>query len=124
MYLESQRTVHLLRSMQFGNMSPKAICIFLMPVSYTHLDVYKRQGQYKQYKSQNPGIVPTTFLSAYLLLQGHRHDLSESIYQVQVSSPVPVSYTHLDVYKRQAWDWVRDTMAICPFWAGAATEPH
>lgn len=30
MYLESQRTVHLLRSMQFGNMSPKAICIFLM----------------------------------------------------------------------------------------------
>ena len=47
----------------------------VIPVSYTHLDVYKRQA---------------LFLSSLLLrVSGH------------VSQP-PVSYTHLDVYKRQA----------------------
>ena len=42
------------------------------PVSYTHLDVYKRQGL----------------------------DLSQGVL-VRAGHPGPVSYTHLDVYKRQ-----------------------
>ena len=49
----------------------------IQPVSYTHLDVYKRQHQ-QCYDS---------FYSKYGLLH---------------SSYNPVSYTHLDVYKRQA----------------------
>ena len=43
------------------------------PVSYTHLDVYKRQGH-------------------DTLAYGHYR--------------IPVSYTHLDVYKRQKWNIV------------------
>ena len=50
-----------------------------MPVSYTHLDVYKRQ----------PILQPVI----------------EYVFEVEliiiVLSLIPVSYTHLDVYKRQ-----------------------
>ena len=60
------------------------------PVSYTHLDVYKRQ--------------------AYLIrLNRHRfcdsHDiLRQALLHRQrlINVVVPVSYTHLDVYKRQS----------------------
>ena len=52
------------------------------PVSYTHLDVYKRQV-----------LEPT--LNELALLGG-----------IVVLRTIPVSYTHLDVYKRQ----------MLPFW--------
>ena len=75
------------------------------PVSYTHLDVYKRQGL----------LPPTARLSGRILFDGHDlltmspkehnalrgHDMA-MVYQDALSSLNPVSYTHLDVYKRQA----------------------
>ena len=49
------------------------------PVSYTHLDVYKRQGH--------------TMTDTLDALQSSR----------EMRSAKPVSYTHLDVYKRQLY---------------------
>ena len=65
-----------------------------VPVSYTHLDVYKRQAQtgdfYGMFKEMDglPVIVR--------LLDPPLHEFLES--------PRAVSYTHLDVYKRQPYD--------------------
>ena len=56
----------------------------LSPVSYTHLDVYKRQTQI------------WIAVSIYVLVAIVRKRLG------LVASLYPVSYTHLDVYKRQA----------------------
>ena len=50
------------------------------PVSYTHLDVYKRQDTYR---------VLTAVDSALMVI-----DVAKGV--------EAVSYTHLDVYKRQA----------------------
>ena len=47
----------------------------LQPVSYTHLDVYKRQG-----------------------VDGNNATLNNGRFLIELK---PVSYTHLDVYKRQ-----------------------
>ena len=67
-------------------------------VSYTHLDVYKRQA-YRQYgryywtgvvwpdRAENPG---------------EAHAVARAW---ETARDVPVSYTHLDVYKRQVPDW-------------------
>ena len=49
------------------------------PVSYTHLDVYKRQGVHGSRESKGYEAAITALATA----------------------TVPVSYTHLDVYKRQ-----------------------
>ena len=53
-----------------------------MPVSYTHLDVYKRQDLPLQALPE--GFVP-----------------NNSFYRKDHDDAVAVSYTHLDVYKRQ-----------------------
>ena len=55
------------------------------PVSYTHLDVYKRQVQERR-----------DDLGAGVIGIGHQHD------GLVPDACDPVSYTHLDVYKRQA----------------------
>ena len=52
---------------------------YIIPVSYTHLDVYKRQEEPLHYRE----------LSCMLPEQG------------LAVREEPVSYTHLDVYKRQ-----------------------
>jgi len=57
-----------------------------MPVSYTHLDVYKRQVK--------PGPSHNEIRAAGILLFGVAENLPRT--------PGTVSYTHLDVYKRQA----------------------
>ena len=59
-----------------------------VPVSYTHLDVYKRQ----EYAVQ--------FGSVLSLYGAQPEDISGVILSCVVPS-MPVSYTHLDVYKRQ-----------------------
>ena len=65
----------------------------LTPVSYTHLDVYKRQGL-------KPDLVifldidPEKALKRKLSIDGGDRLENEDI-------SFPVSYTHLDVYKRQ-----------------------
>ena len=62
------------------------------PVSYTHLDVYKRQALARRPGSASPRPQPVCrdaqwlFRAAQCLPDEHRG---------------PVSYTHLDVYKRQ-----------------------
>ena len=55
------------------------------PVSYTHLDVYKRQLLY----------FVLVFVVHIVVTVYQRHILAKQ-------SVVAVSYTHLDVYKRQA----------------------
>ena len=73
------------------------------PVSYTHLDVYKRQVQNRRIlidktpKRTGEELVPITpFL--FLLFMGTRLPW--------LSDYGPVSYSHLDVYKRQLLVWV------------------
>ena len=71
-------------------------------VSYTHLDVYKRQmpgrviQSLKKAKSNNP-----LFLLDEIDKMGadFRGDPASAL--LEVLDPEPVSYTHLDVYKRQ-----------------------
>ena len=95
-----------------------------MPVSYTHLDVYKRQGHgidptleggkiYKRnkyyYIFAPAGGVPTgwqlVLRSKNILGPYERHVAID-----QGSTKITVSYTHLDVYKRQCvYDGFRDT---------------
>ena len=62
--------------------------VWITPVSYTHLDVYKRQ-QYQEIE---------LFDKLGLFSNGRiaRDNLPEGVYCYD-----PVSYTHLDVYKRQ-----------------------
>ena len=102
------------------------------PVSYTHLDVYKRQGHEVVGYDRNPAVsdVPdlgalTAALSAPravwvmvpagdptrdtvraladLLEPGDVViDGGNSYYRDDAANAAPVSYTHLDVYKRQA----------------------
>ena len=66
------------------------------PVSYTHLDVYKRQVQ-----SLFPGLKQ--------LLGGKRHENCRAAgsHAALNLNQVPVSYTHLDVYKRQQKDYAQ-----------------
>ena len=62
------------------------------PVSYTHLDVYKRQPVHVAVGGRNAAVAH------------HDGDLVESLRQGSPEIPVvPVSYTHLDVYKRQCY---------------------
>ena len=66
----------------------KMIC--LNPVSYTHLDVYKRQGY-----DFVINTIPSQIIDSNIL---KTKDVNCKIYDV---ASTPVSYTHLDVYKRQ-----------------------
>ena len=92
-------------------------------VSYTHLDVYKRQqvlnnGNYFYIREsetvkgfihatgiQSPGIASSPAIAEYVrdFLANAGLDLKDkSDYNPYRE---PVSYTHLDVYKRQALRW-------------------
>ena len=61
------------------------------PVSYTHLDVYKRQMLERSLKR----IEDST------LGQDSEDDFGGLFSDIDLASPKSVSYTHLDVYKRQ-----------------------
>ena len=60
-----------------------------MAVSYTHLDVYKRQVAYIFYK-------------IFMFIKDTRAEQVFKGIVVLLLATQPVSYTHLDVYKRQA----------------------
>ena len=76
------------------------------PVSYTHLDVYKRQRM----RCPHATILGTAKLKCWeLLFKGSKTGSYLTIKKSE-GGTVPVSYTHLDVYKRQGkWNrtgWV------------------
>ena len=68
-----------------------------MPVSYTHLDVYKRQYTGSMLEVSNT-------------LGTNSEDITMGYYAASagmaIAYPIiPVSYTHLDVYKRQIYGY-------------------
>ncbi|WP_459447914.1 hypothetical protein [Erwinia amylovora] len=67
-------------------------------VSYTHLDVYKRQAQYLHSDS---GIIGVTAVS-YTHLDVYKRQAQYLHSDSGIIGVTAVSYTHLDVYKRQA----------------------
>ena len=70
-------------------------------VSYTHLDVYKRQELEKQKKTSFGYRPKISFVvPLYKTPEKYLRRLTESFQE-------PVSYTHLDVYKRQAMIFTR-----------------
>ena len=71
-------------------------------VSYTHLDVYKRQGAYLRIavKPLHPCRRPCIQLAAlYAVVEVHADDTAAV--ELKAHALITVSYTHLDVYKRQ-----------------------
>ena len=90
---------------------------FAVPVSYTHLDVYKRQGfGWAVLRTQAPGWLVASYAAAVGLLALFvvgivvappvigwlRRWSQQRLWQSLLTFVEPVSYTHLDVYKRQA----------------------
>ena len=78
-------------------------CRYIIPVSYTHLDVYKRQLLYHAYVYLEVLILACTiYILAPLTLSTNMNEVGNlPINCVFLHSHYPVSYTHLDVYKRQ-----------------------
>ena len=68
-----------------------------IPVSYTHLDVYKRQaeGGFKFIEAMQNNDKIVKLPKIIMLLPMLREDLFDRL------NDYAVSYTHLDVYKRQ-----------------------
>ena len=79
----------------------------LGPVSYTHLDVYKRQAL--AYVFFSLGMIgsplPVWIMRDSFLAQISQQGMPEAYVSTlaALTSPGTVSYTHLDVYKRQLW---------------------
>ena len=81
-------------------------------VSYTHLDVYKRQGYVIYFRSEAPTASAVLEEFAHLLQARRRRFISLQAQEMALRREIevheclerqacPVSYTHLDVYKRQ-----------------------
>ena len=66
--------------------------MYCIPVSYTHLDVYKRQVNAHEFMAHAEYYGGDIKESARILLK------DKSAWERRI---LPVSYTHLDVYKRQ-----------------------
>ena len=87
----------------------KRICFASIPVSYTHLDVYKRQG-----------------FNCFAHQPAQRHPLLRRVDFGQpdrvVLPDAAVAKRHLDVYKRQPLDVMETTGITLPFPSAAATS--
>ena len=70
-----------------------------MPVSYTHLDVYKRQDKAHLVEMAHTNAVES--LARESGRYAREEKLLDELAQV-LGLAKPVSYTHLDVYKRQS----------------------
>ena len=75
-----------------------------LPVSYTHLDVYKRQTSSgsKYTWTVNNGRIGWA-ASESLLVENTNQKGTNYKWEMCKAGNIPVSYTHLDVYKRQSW---------------------
>ena len=83
---------YVVKEISKGTKKVKTFSVGYEAVSYTHLDVYKRQGQ--------------MYVSAKILPAGNTHSIFERGVLALINNDLPriltpVSYTHLDVYKRQ-----------------------
>ena len=76
--------------------------MYILSVSYTHLDVYKRQ----HWLSGNscPVFQYKTFEKYSILYLAKK---LQALYEMPRYSIKSVSYTHLDVYKRQGEDYTQ-----------------
>ena len=84
---------------------PKALMALGIPtVSYTHLDVYKRQDGYRRFARGTEHFAGTGCLLQHCC---------------GLCAGLPVSYTHLDVYKRQVL-----SAGQAAAWAGHKTFAH
>ena len=68
------------------------------PVSYTHLDVYKRQVS----------LIRGVLGSMHIMIEQ-----KEATVIFEETEPVSVSYTHLDVYKRQLQGFLNLLRDVC-----------
>ena len=64
-----------------------------LPVSYTHLDVYKRQGKYYFLEQPTDGLVYDDTNNNNLVA----FEITDQNHYAETSTPVTVSYTHLGV---------------------------
>ena len=84
-----------------------------IPVSYTHLDVYKRQAVYYAY-----GDIVDTPAAGSLFSNSHAivgNDVCKDLEELANDDDVKaVSYTHLDVYKRQVEHCAIEVYNTCP----------
>ena len=78
-----------------------------VPVSYTHLDVYKRQTHAQTMVPANPQrtadsrfVAPTPTMAPVIVCVVDT-GIPSAVAKNSVAAPPAVSYTHLDVYKRQ-----------------------
>ena len=84
----------------------------VFPVSYTHLDVYKRQvedgkvagyaslSRYRDRKAFDPAVEISIYVHKDYRGRGIGRSLMENVLAYAAECEA-VSYTHLDVYKRQ-----------------------
>ena len=76
-----------------------------MPVSYTHLDVYKRQGRMFFILTNSRGMTAEVTAAEHERMAYAIHAAAQAADRPYIlisrSDSTPVSYTHLDVYKRQ-----------------------
>ena len=72
-----------------------------IPVSYTHLDVYKRQGQFLADAGTAQTLVPVRYGIAVVVYAVESNMHVRMLLVEMLGAEEPVSYTHLDVYKRQ-----------------------
>ena len=90
--------------------------VTMWPVSYTHLDVYKRQRRLclqathrfrrKLASSASRLVRPWSTSCTSAPTTCPAASRPPRLPEAQESTwTTPVSYTHLDVYKRQLWDW-------------------
>ena len=95
--------------------------ITLIPVSYTHLDVYKRQGWGSGFSLYGFMLIPVIYYIACIHMKSRIGVVTSSVLGIfdllvivhsassageinklpGMSNHETVSYTHLDVYKRQ-----------------------
>ena len=94
-YIAAASLLALSLNFSSANLSYAANTPSVDPVSYTHLDVYKRQGLLKAPSKYSP--VSSTERAA------QRATVVLNVMENEgVITHAPVSYTHLDVYKRQS----------------------
>ena len=93
-------TVEETYELEYGSATVELHTDAVHPVSYTHLDVYKRQVLLSL--SQAQGLVPPALMNP--ILASMVLSMLATPFIIMFSNRIvmkPVSYTHLDVYKRQ-----------------------